>query len=46
MLESMVEGRRVAAPPPLVDAFGEALAPFADAREPSPARAEAQGSLF
>ena len=28
MLESMVEGRKVEAPPELVEAFPEALAPF------------------
>jgi uncharacterized protein YecE (DUF72 family) len=47
MLEAMVEGRRVAAPPPLVDAFGAALAPYADPRPPPPAAGgEAQGALF
>jgi uncharacterized protein YecE (DUF72 family) len=35
MLASMVEERRVAAPPPLVSTYPELLAPFADAREPT-----------
>lgn len=33
MLRSMVEGEKVDAPPPLVDAYGEVLAEFARARE-------------
>lgn len=39
MLESMVEGRRVEAPPELVGAFGEVLRPFvAPAAPPAPPR--------
>jgi uncharacterized protein YecE (DUF72 family) len=36
MLEAMVAGRRVAAPPTLVDRYGDALAPFADAAPAPP----------
>lgn len=48
MLESMVEERRVAAPPPLLQAYGELLAPYADPRDPAPASGggEAQRELF
>jgi hypothetical protein len=34
MLEAMVTGRRAAAPPLLLDRYGEVLAPFADAAAP------------
>ena len=47
MLESMVEGRRVAAPPPLVERYAELLAPYVDAREPPGGRgAPAQHALW
>jgi hypothetical protein len=32
MLESMIEGRRVEAPAPLVERYGELLAPYVVAR--------------
>ena len=34
-LQSMVEDRRVPAPPPLFDRFGEVLAPYADPADPA-----------
>ena len=48
MLAAMVKERRVAAPPPLVAAYAELLAPFADAREPAVAgdAPPAQRELF
>jgi uncharacterized protein YecE (DUF72 family) len=43
MLESMVERRRVSAPPPLVERYREPLAPFAEA---APSPAPRQGALL